>query len=479
MLAGTTPFPADSPLKLLRRIATERPLPLRVHRDDIPPQLEAWLDKLLAHEPADRFASAVAALDALRQVEIPAVAADDFATAVTDGPGCAADSPTVLAPPLDAAAPEPIPRDQVDSIIRSALRLEGQGRSLMGDETILEIARELNVDSRFVRRALADHRAASAAPEPPLPASPGVSAGGRPAPLDPAARERCAAALDRLWWAQLVSLVPSIPVLNLAIGGLVGLVMARRPLGEVLARHTTAFAQAAGLVTPLIAMMLCDFAVDGASLAFPPLILLALPIAIAVFVMWLILNWTGLSGAADLLDQAAAPAEAERVRSARNWGLWISIGFFVVGCVIASTVGVANARRGDVVEQRLVMWVLELALLPVSALLDWLFVLRPLALASRTLRGPAWAPGTRPLRALPAAGIEQAFPARHRRSPMGFVNTILGIALLFLSYLTMEGRSVGLPRSEMYGLLFLAVGVTFLALGVAESVKRMGRAGRE
>jgi len=62
---------------------------------------------------------------------------------------------------------------------------------------------------------------------------------------------------------------------------------------------------------------------------------------------------------------------------------------------------------------------------------------------------------------------------------MGFVNTILGIALLFLSYLTMEGRSVGLPRSEMYGLLFLAVGVTFLALGVAESVKRMGRAGRE
>jgi serine/threonine protein kinase/phage shock protein PspC (stress-responsive transcriptional regulator) len=172
MLAGTTPFPEESPLKLLRRIAGERPLPVTAHRDGIPPQLEAWLAKLLAHDPGSRFPSAAAALDALRQVEIPAAAADDYATLPFDVEACDATAPTAAKPRLDGQSPEPIHRDQVDSIIRSALRLEAQGRSLLGDDTVLEIARELHVESRFVRRALADHRAAKAPPLPQLPPPP-------------------------------------------------------------------------------------------------------------------------------------------------------------------------------------------------------------------------------------------------------------------------------------------------------------------
>jgi len=181
MLAGTTPFPDDSPLKLLRRIAAEVPAPISAHRDDVPPQFEAWLEKLLAHDPRHRFPSAAAARAALDGIAIPAAAVDDgFAAvgfAVEDFvPGAASVSLTATAPafaaPLAAETPPPMHREQVDSIIRAALRLEAQGKSLMGDDTILEIARELHVDSRFVRRALADHRADRVlASAPPLPAA--------------------------------------------------------------------------------------------------------------------------------------------------------------------------------------------------------------------------------------------------------------------------------------------------------------------
>ena len=181
MLAGTTPFPDDSPLKLLRRIAAETPAPISAHRDDVPPQFEAWLEKLLAHDPRHRFSSAAAARAALDGLAIPAAAADDgFAAvgfAVEDFvPGATSLSLAATAPafaaPLAAETPPPMHREQVDSIIRAALRLEAQGKSLMGDDTVLEIARELHVDSRFVRRALADHRADRVlASAPPLPAA--------------------------------------------------------------------------------------------------------------------------------------------------------------------------------------------------------------------------------------------------------------------------------------------------------------------
>ena len=183
MLAGTTPFPDDSPLKLLRRIAAETPAPISAHRDDVPPQFEAWLEKLLAHDPGHRFPSATAALQALDEVALPAAgpfagddgfssvafAVEDAAPAFDRGP--LAGTAPAFAARLVAESP-PIPRHQVDSIIRAAARMEAQGKSLLGDDTILEIASELNVDSRFVRRALADHRADQVlASAPPLPAA--------------------------------------------------------------------------------------------------------------------------------------------------------------------------------------------------------------------------------------------------------------------------------------------------------------------
>ena len=62
---------------------------------------------------------------------------------------------------------------------------------------------------------------------------------------------------------------------------------------------------------------------------------------------------------------------------------------------------------------------------------------------------------------------------------MWVINQLLGVALLFLSYLTMTGRYESLPRSEAYSLLFLAVGAVFLAVGIGESIKRMRNAEKE
>ncbi len=144
LLTGTTPFPDDSPLKLLRRIATEPPVPIDAHRGDVPPAFAAWLGKLLAREPADRFSSAAAALAALADIDAGPPAADDVAFETV---AMAVGEPRRMVPAAD-----------VPSIIRRATQLEAEGRDMLGHDTVLDIARELNVDSTFVREALRRHR---------------------------------------------------------------------------------------------------------------------------------------------------------------------------------------------------------------------------------------------------------------------------------------------------------------------------------
>jgi serine/threonine-protein kinase len=157
MLAGTTPFPDDSPLKLLRRIAAEAPTPIGAHRDDVPPAFAAWLGKLLARDPADRFSSAAAALAALAEVDVGPPEADAFSFETVELP--AAETPRRVVPAAD-----------LQSIIRRASQLEAEGRDMLGHDTVLDIARELNVDSMFVREALRRHR--ESLEMPPLPALP-------------------------------------------------------------------------------------------------------------------------------------------------------------------------------------------------------------------------------------------------------------------------------------------------------------------
>ena len=152
MLAGTTPFGDGTALKLLRQIAAEDPPPLSGLRDDIPEALASWLMKLLARDPADRFASATAALAALETLNLGQPETREFAGVALHA--------AVSAPRLDPHR-EPdrwIPRSDVDSILRTAMRMESNGESLMGERSVLEIARELDVDTAFVRKTLAAYQ---------------------------------------------------------------------------------------------------------------------------------------------------------------------------------------------------------------------------------------------------------------------------------------------------------------------------------
>jgi hypothetical protein len=255
----------------------------------------------------------------------------------------------------------------------------------MGDDTVLDIARELNVDSRFVRRALADHRAGHAPPLPTPPSPPNFGFSPNAAPLDPATRLVCADALDRLWWASLVGILPSIPVVNFPIFDLIGLGMERRPL-RFLGRRSRASARAAALVVPLICLGIAFWIVAWFQAILPMLIKLVLLVpAIAGVVMACRLYWNELGGAAELLEQAAAPSEAERVRESRHWGLWLGIGLAILDSTVSILV-VSGNRNGDLLERRFASWLVSLALWPLSWLVTWLFALRPLALASATLR---------------------------------------------------------------------------------------------
>ena len=66
MLAGAPPFTGKSPREVMARRFRESPRPLRELRPEAPAAVEALLDKALAADPADRFASASEFLAALR-----------------------------------------------------------------------------------------------------------------------------------------------------------------------------------------------------------------------------------------------------------------------------------------------------------------------------------------------------------------------------------------------------------------------------
>jgi serine/threonine-protein kinase len=65
MLAGTRPFSAKSPLEMLQKHIRETPPQLRAIASATPPAVEAVVLKMMAKQPADRFADVAAAAAAL------------------------------------------------------------------------------------------------------------------------------------------------------------------------------------------------------------------------------------------------------------------------------------------------------------------------------------------------------------------------------------------------------------------------------
>jgi hypothetical protein len=68
MLTGEPPFRADSPLALAIKHLKDTPVPPRVYRPEIPPELEALVLKLMAKDPAERYQSAEEMLSDLAQI---------------------------------------------------------------------------------------------------------------------------------------------------------------------------------------------------------------------------------------------------------------------------------------------------------------------------------------------------------------------------------------------------------------------------
>jgi len=65
MLAGVPPLVASTVQALFQKLSAEPPPPVRRLRSDVPPVLEAALDRVLQKRPADRFASALEFAEAL------------------------------------------------------------------------------------------------------------------------------------------------------------------------------------------------------------------------------------------------------------------------------------------------------------------------------------------------------------------------------------------------------------------------------
>ncbi len=158
MLVGRPPLSAESPLKLLRRITTESIPPIGTLRPDLPADLSAWLDRLVARDRADRFPSADAALAALGGVEGARQATTDLERARRARHDDAVPWHLRPAPGAPHRLPPVLPAERVPDVLGRAMAFEADGRDPLGEDSILDIARELNVDTGAVRAAIEESR---------------------------------------------------------------------------------------------------------------------------------------------------------------------------------------------------------------------------------------------------------------------------------------------------------------------------------
>jgi hypothetical protein len=141
---------------------------------------------------------------------------------------------------------------------------------------------------------------------------------------------------------------------------------------------------------------------------------------------------------------------------ARNWSLWLGIALFIGFAIV----GGAMAREAG---GRLDLWLAGTALLPVWWLLGWLFMLQPLALASRTLRGPFAAAAAVPFVAVPAYAARDPIPASRvepRRVGESLVANatcwVVGLGMTIGGWMGFFAACENLGRIPLNGLEFAA-----------------------
>jgi len=163
MLTGRPPLSASSPLKLLRKITTEPIASIRSQCPDLPADVAAWLDRLVAPDPLDRFPSAASAAAALAGLPAAAAATTDLRAMPPMGPAAPPSLPHAApwhrrATPAAERGRGSAPDARFDGVLDRAAALEASGSDLLGEQTVTDIARELNLDAGEVRAILRAHR---------------------------------------------------------------------------------------------------------------------------------------------------------------------------------------------------------------------------------------------------------------------------------------------------------------------------------
>ena len=107
MLVGAPPFNAATPIHVLDLHLDEPPVPLRAHRDDVPPDLQQLVAELLAKDPDDRPGTAWSVRDRLTAIggRPAAISCDaNQPTAVFSAVGSWPTQPVVSLPPATVAS---------------------------------------------------------------------------------------------------------------------------------------------------------------------------------------------------------------------------------------------------------------------------------------------------------------------------------------------------------------------------------------
>ena len=71
LMTGKLPFPGDSPIERLGKRISGRHVPITEYLPDVPSNLVRVMDRMMAHKPHERFATAAEAAEALQSLIRP------------------------------------------------------------------------------------------------------------------------------------------------------------------------------------------------------------------------------------------------------------------------------------------------------------------------------------------------------------------------------------------------------------------------
>ena len=118
LMTGKLPFPGPSPIERLGKRISGRHVPITEHLPDLPVQFVRVLDKLLAHKPHERYATAAEAADALQSLIRPRSKASPPQPSASPQPGQAAKPAPIDGKMPSEPKPEPIAPPPPPTIVR-------------------------------------------------------------------------------------------------------------------------------------------------------------------------------------------------------------------------------------------------------------------------------------------------------------------------------------------------------------------------